>query len=332
MEEFSSNLHRQTGLVLAPHQIMKLYTSYYDVNTKVVDYDRFYADVLDKAIVDAKHTLEKETTSSYDALIQKLYDHVAKKLSDDAQKDRLKQVYRLLSESRSPVLTRLQLKTACFTRLNFPLRESEVDIIFKKLDNLRMGSIRTKALIDAILSKSPPQEVSIPIGESNPVKAAPEPIGSETARITYDNKFVNLHAPDPSSCMVYSVWDLENVIRVRITEQSTGSHNMLKTARKMFGDGGHSSGDLEISRDQLRFTFWKVLRVDVADRDLERFFQKYQRGGIILLTDLMDGVIKKAAAEEPMLEDFTMTNTNRAAVETKIQQNNSLDTFFTQLR
>ena len=333
MEEFSTALHRQTGLMLTSQQIMKLYTHYYDVDTKVIDYQRFYADVLDKAIIKAKESLEKEESSQFDKTMQKLSDCVEKKLTNDCGRDRLKPVYRLISESRSPVITRLQLKTASLTRLNCPLQDFEIDCIFKKLDNLRVGSVRTRVLIDAILSKIPvPQKASLSTVAQDETKQAPTVVGNDAARMTYDHKFVNLHAPDPALCPMYSVWDLENIVRKKITETSTASNNMLKTARRLFGDGGHSSGDLEISRDQLRYTFWKVLRVDVADRDIERFFQKYQHNDVITLSDLMEGIIKKEAVEEPMLEDLTMSHSIRAAVETKIHQNNSLDAFFTQLR
>ena len=116
---------------------------------------------------------------------------------------------------------------------------------------------------------------------------------------------------------------------------------MAKTAQKLFGDGGHHTGDLRISKEQVRYTFWKKLRLDVSEADVDRFFLKYtamssSRGGggeVILLSDLMTGIVKNLGANEPLIDDKNyLSPAEQVKVGLKVHQCNSLESFFTTLR
>lgn len=259
----------------------------------------------------------------------------------------MKKIYWLLSESRSSVITKPQLRKSCQFRLDLTLEDREVDLIFCALDPLRTGVIKARDLVRTLMQHTTVRGLSLNVGASSGESHAQtlRVTGNEAARISYDNQYLNLTPPDPAECRLYSVWDLENVIRDKITEQSSQANNKAKTARKLFGNGGHHAGDLSISMDQLRFTFWKRFRLDVSDADLQRFFAKYQQKqkqqqqqkgeqGVIMLSVLMDGLFKESegVATSPLQEDNSLNKQLQAELSLHIEQNNSLEAFFQSLR
>jgi hypothetical protein len=138
------------------------------------------------------------------------------------------------------------------------------------------GVVNTTNLIKEIMKRDAKHDVTLLIANSHAATArqAIDHNSNEAARITYDNKFLNLQAPDPRYCRKYSTHDLENILRDKITERCTLTDNMAKTALKLFGDGGHHSGDLTITRTQINYVFWKRLRINVTQQDMDNFFEQ----------------------------------------------------------
>lgn len=346
MEEFTRTIHEKTGLVLSPDESLKLFMRYHDVETNLVDYEKFFNEIKSRIEsvgetirVSSKaeregETQPVETNLTFDQLTQALYEKLEAKANCAAGTDTLKKYYQLLADNHSPVVTKAQLKKACRVRLGLKLGDVDVDEIFRRLDGSNVGLINTRLLIAEVLKKRKTHDVSIDMGQEHRAKT-PDVRGSEGARISHDHRYLNLKAPDPVECRAYSVSELESFVRDRITERSTLTDNMAKTARKLFTDGGHNGGDPTISFDQVRYTFWKKLRLDVAERDLERFWEKYsQNGTTILMSDLTNGIIRDLGRgyNQPLLLDSSLSPADRAEVAIKIHQNNSLESFFTSLR
>lgn len=323
---------------------MKLFDRYNDTETNIIDYDKFFDDIKNRIIKQGEQpdanilnecatSAHTEVPRSFEQLTKILYDNLSSKANNTAGKDILKKFYQLLSENHSPVVTKAQFKKSCNVRLALPLRDADVDEIFKKLDQSNVGVINTRLLIGEVLKNRKPQVVSICVGLDEHRAKTPDVRGSEAARITIDQKILNLQAPNPVECRAYSVAELESYLRDKVTERSTLTDNMAKISRRLFTDGGHHSGDPSISFDQVRYTFWKKLRLDVAERDLVRFWDKYSKNGsTILMSDLTNGIIRDLGSIPPLLEDTSLNAAERAEVANRIYQNNSLEAFFTSLR
>lgn len=338
MEAFRASVRERTGLVLSLSEAIKLYSLYLDERTRKVDIDQLCADLLKPVASASTSAAQLDGASpvilSGDELVQMLHDRVQLKLDSAKGRDQTKRIYWLLSESRSPCVTKPQLKKSCQLRLDIALKDVEVDALFDYLGAGKGESLKIRDLVNAVMKKGKRHNVSLSVGKDEEPPRTPKLYGSEAARISYDEKYLNLVPPDPANCRLHTVWELENIIRDKITEQSSLACNKAKTARKLFSSGGHISGDLKISMDQLRFTFWTRFRVDVSDTDLQRFFQKHQRDGAIPLSSLMQALFREAEANSTAInmDDHTLNTPERTEVAIKINQNNSLDSFFTALR
>lgn len=344
MDEFVRTIQEKTGLVLSPPESTKLFMRYHDDKLNVVNYNKFFADIKSRIEDEGGSAVQNtnkdgnlgnaDTALSFDLLAQSLCDKLESKAHCTPGKDSLKKYFQLLSENHSPVVTKAQLKKACSARLALTLRDVDIDEIFRKLDPINVGIVNTRILIGEVLKKRKVPDFSIDaVGKHEHRAKTPEIRGSEAARMSHDNRILNLQAPNPVDCRAYTVAELESFVRDKITERSTLSHNMAKTALRLFGDGGRHSGDPTISFDQVRFTFWKKLRLEVAERDLEKFWAKYSKNGsVILMSDLTNGIIRDLGTVDPIIEDHALSATERAQVAVKIHQNNSLESFFTSLR
>jgi Ca2+-binding EF-hand superfamily protein len=350
MEAFSADVKQRTGLALSFSEAHKLYSLYYNPNSKSVDYTKLYADLLDGTEDSSQQSAPKTASTpvrlTFEEVIDMINDRVQQKLDYSIGGERLKKMTSLLSEGRSTVLTKPQLRSTCKLRLDIVLSDHEVDSIFGRLDPQKSGIIKVKELIRTFKKPVAEQDMSLSIGGNEILPARKEAVrtkGSEAARISFDGQFLNLVPPDPRDCPLYSVWEIENIIRERITESGgsfTGSST--KTAQRMFGSGGHYTGDLRISLDQLRFTFWKTFRLDVSDSDLQRFFQRYETDGAILLSRLIAGIFREASADtarsSPAVVEVAMPSAERvspaadAVPSAPAPQINSLDAFFATVR
>jgi hypothetical protein len=348
MDVFSADVKQRTGLALSFSEAHKLYSLYYDPAAKSVDYLKLYADLLDGPEDSSEQSVPKTASTPiwlvFDEVVDMINDRVQQKLDYSVGGERLKKMTSLLSEGRSTVLTKPQLRNACKLRLDLVLSDHEVDTIYGRLDPQKSGIVKVKELIRSFKKPMAEQEMSLAIGGNEILPVRKDIVrakGSEAARIAYDGQFLNLVPPDPRDCPLYSVWEIENIIRDKITG-SGGSlaGNSTKTAQRMFGSGGHYTGDLRISLDQVRFTFWKTFRLDVSDSDLQRFFERYETDGVILLSRLMAGLFHNVDADTARSSPaavLEMRAPSPAALEpglqsTPVLQISSLDAFFAAVR
>lgn len=350
MEEFTDYLHKKTGLNLSNKELLKLYIHYYDETLNKVNYDKLMNDlkhnIQDQKEVNAAgydeiamhKTKLKKTDLDYSQLIQIIYDHIQSKIINLTGKDHLKKVYLLLSESRSSVVTRSQLKAACHSRLCLFLKDADIEVIFNKLDLNCTGTVNIRLLISEIMKKENIHDVSLTVGinyRAPKVKVTFDQNENENARITYDNKYLNLNEPNPDRCVKHSIIDIERIIRTKIIERCTASDNMAKTALKLFSDGSHQQGDPKITLDHIKYTLWKKLRLNITSFDIIQFYNKYDKTnvGFIYMSALMNGIIKQLDISEPLMEDKAyLSKSDRILVDKKIHQNDDLEVFFTLLR
>lgn len=350
IEEFSTFIAKNTGLNLSSNETLKLYVHYYNEETKRVNYDKLIADVKSNIkdqklgavgkfdMLDAYKVKEKKKTLCYDELIQVIYNRIESKIINLTGKDHLKKVYLLLSESRSPVVTRHQLKTACHSRLALFLKDADIDLIFNKLDVDRQGVVNIRLLISDIMKKEHRHDVTLTIGvNARPpvVKKTFDQNENEKARLTYDNKYVDLIEPNPDRCVSHSPLDIERIIRSKITERCTGSDNMAKTAYKLFMDGSHHKGDPRITLHHVQYTLWKKLRLNITAADVLHFYNNYDREGkgFIYMSVFLDGIIRQLDISEPLLEDKShLSKSDRVIVDKKINESADLKVFFSAMR
>jgi hypothetical protein len=354
MDEFSSVLKNQTGLVFTPDEVNKLFHHYFNSGTCSVDYAQLYRDIKE-GLADSEESTVGITPRggafkgskqkvvdirSYDQIMQLLNDAVEVKANNLPGQNHTKKLYSMLSSNHSPKSTKSQLKKACSARFGLEMTDRDIDEIFKKLDCQNTGTILIKNLISDIAKKKERTgDEFLSVVSDTPI-TSPRPMHRgghyEDARLSYDNKIMNLTAPNASNCRVYSVWELEHLIHDKIYDLRSSSDNAAKAANKLFSSGGRHFGDPQISWDQLCYTLWQKMRLEVSERDIERLFQKYQQGGVIYMSNLMDGVIRRLEEQEeqPLLEDHPRAHTHSAtdAEPPHGSPSNSFEHFFSLLR
>jgi hypothetical protein len=192
-------------MTLSNPEILQLYVNYLDEATNTVDYERLYRDLkngikeegdFDFCLYQEGKQRKKKGSPSltYEEIITSLHARIASKIDCLVGRDYLKKIYLLLSESRSASVTRAQLKSACHHRLSLFFRDQDVEVIFQKLDVNNEGAVNTTSLIKEIMKREKKHEVTLLIGDShsNTKRVAIDHNANEAARITYDNKFLNL--------------------------------------------------------------------------------------------------------------------------------------------
>jgi hypothetical protein len=181
-------------------------------------------------------TVEEEKSCDPEKYFEKILDVIRKGIRARSHAMRgenlVKNSFILLSESRSPFLTRSQLKSACLYRLNVALTDDQVNQLFLHLDPTRSGAVKTRALVAAILKQSEPTfGVSLEIPpEVRKVREGEFQswVKNQDAHVSYDFKFKGLVPPDPESCMkVSSLDEIEKLIRDKIFERSHLGANMV---------------------------------------------------------------------------------------------------------
>lgn len=221
--------------------------------------------------------------------------------------------FRLLSECRSPLLTRSQLKGACQYRLNVALTDKQINLVFNELDPMNSGTLKTRQLISVMFPNQDDgsgqfgMSLQIPVEIRKKVENQMQSwVKNQDAHVTYDHKFSGLTAPDKGSAIhLASIQELEAKILDKIFERSHLGANMIQSLIRYFSDARDKSDKSGISRDQMRFTLWKTFQLNVSDSDIEKLFKKYDvmRSGKIPMDTFIDAIIKGHALNEPLLED-----------------------------
>ena len=323
MEEFPSIVRSKLGLALTSQELTKLFLKYYDPTTNKVDYEKLTSD-LTKSVDDNEILARKETVLSINQIVIKIRANLLTKLDQWKEGDKLKNAYRLLSHSRSSVVDRAQLKNALQYRLFLIFNDREMDEIFKQFDPYGTGTIAVQNMINTIIRSDAPvtkNVASVDIGFNNQNYKIKNfnADKNQNAIYTYDKKFIGLSPPEPLYCLKISLVELEDVIRDKISERSSLSSNTIQTLTKLFGDGHSSNGHHYISKDQMRYTIWKKLKLNVSDDLIDQIFNKYdkKRSGQVLMFDFIDGIIRTNQKTEPILDDRFLSDSKSMAMKFK---------------
>lgn len=348
MDDLATFLKRKTGWSLSSSELIKIYSKYYDDKIPGVNYSRLLEDFRQGILIkeqsnflDAGAIAKQKRHMNYDQVIDAIYSEMITRINCLSGENKLKKAYILIGESRSPVVTRQQLKIACQSRLSLFFNDLEIDEVFDKLDTNRSGTINIRQLINIILRKED-NGVSMSVlglGEGAPRtykvrKSTYE--DNQNAVITYDKKFKGLTAPLPVHCRPYSIAEIERFIADRIFERSNLNDNMVKTTMKLFNDGESINGYHVITLDMMRYTLWKRLKMNVTDEDLQKFYRSYAQkspDGVIRMFDFIEGIVKGRNKFEPILDDRTqIEKDDRTKLSAKLQANQHMDFFLTTLR
>lgn len=339
MEEFVEVFKARTGVNVGATEAIRLYSRYFDSQRKEIDYNRLMSDIRegviskDSALNPSDNaTAKQKKPLSFDDIVDLLHRKLTSRIQT-LSGDPLKNAYLLLGESRSSVVTRQQLKIACQSRLSIFLKDSEIEEIFLHLDKGRDGTINIRQLIDLVLkSNSDGDNLSYTMSVKEHKSSKDRSSNNHNSYITYDNKFKDLVAPDPSHCRNYSVQEIKNYIFDRIFERSNLNDNLLKTTTKLFSYGESVNGYNVITLDMLRYTLWKRLKMNVSDEDLQRFYLKHAKGpnGTILLFDFIEAIITRHPTPTPIIDDRCQLDKNK--LKTAPHENQNIEYFLIYVR
>jgi hypothetical protein len=350
----------------------------------------------------SKQKKSSRPSMNYHQIMEILARQMSQRINLLKGDNKLKKAYLLISESRSPVINRNQLKIALQTRLGIHLKDVEIEELFLHLDPMCDGTINIRQFINMIMksereyvtlslqlnrdrddeandngegkktnnksskqlnmndtntmsattfaSNTPTAVSGLPAGSDSDNNHHDRPMTSngnkntklsrtnssknqnnkstpsvvkgnqwdhnENAVITYDKMIVGLQPPTPAFCRPYSIEETESFIWERVFERSNLSDNMIKTLIRLFSDGeSHQSSHSQvITLDQLRYTLWKRLKMNINDGDVLKFFEKYANKNaknyglsidkqVIDMFDFVDGIIRNRNTSKPFLED-----------------------------
>lgn len=339
METFPSIVRNKLGLELTSQELTNLFLKYYIPATGCVDYDRLTSDLAANfaSLRDKEIITKADVSLNINHILDKIRVQLFEKLSHWKEGDKLKNAFRLLSQSRSSIIDRSQLKNACQYRLALAFSDRDIDEIFKMFDPYGSGAISVKTFINAIMRVNTPptkNSASVDVGfdkQQYKIKNfnADE---NQNAILTYDKKYIGLRAPEPAACLKITLAELEDIIRDKIAERSSLSSNTIQTLTKLFGDGHNTSGYNYISPDQMRYTIWKRLKLNVSEDLLSQFFTKYDKSnsGRILMFDFIDGIIRTKQRNEPLLDDRFVGSSKSMAL--KFKKSDILARLFMEIR
>lgn len=345
MEELSDFLKARTGWNIGTTELVRLHAKYFDEARQAIDYNRLMDDIRDGVdIKERSNYLDAEAISKqkrylkFDQIIDLLHSKILTRIETLRGENQLKKAYLLLGESRSPVVTRQQLKIACQSRLSVFLNDNEIEEVFKQLDKDREGTINIRQLISLVLKReSETANMSIVMNSSDKKHRTRSVANddNQNASITYDKKFKDLVPPDPARCRMFTMQEVEDFIFDRIFERSNLNDNLLKTTTKLFGDGEITSGYHTITLDMMRYTLWKRLKMNISDEDVQKFFKKHAKGpnGTILLFDFIEAIISRRQTNTPLLDDRTHVDKgDRHKLSATMQENHNIEYFLIYVR
>jgi len=316
METFKEKVRQTLGMSLTDGEYRRLYAKYQNqVKGRELNEASLSTDLSNTLkVVSNKKILQcdpvDENAKSFDDVVGLIASAIIKASNRIRGDNEVYKCFLLLSVSRSNVITRAQLKSACLYRLNLGLSDAQIDVIFQKYDRDASGMIKTKTLIDEIVARKDNGANSFIYEYGDKTKrniksTMASSLDFVNARVSYDAKFTNLHAPPDFMCPKMTVEELEKVIKDKVAERNKKSSNALLTLRTLFSDCVDKQGNAIIDRDQMRFTLWTRLQLPISDSLIEQFFRKHDHNntGRISLHQIIEGMLQKGSENEPLLED-----------------------------
>lgn len=224
--------------------------------------------------------------------------------SSDSQ---IQEAVYLLSENRSPFLTREQLRFGVSIRLNIHLSDAQIHEIFERFDPEHSGVIKLMEFVRALLDdKGVNRSATIDLKSCGDASMGKSGRGVEPS-ITYDNKVRNLESSTVAPENRLTLEQIENTIRYKISERSFRGRN-VQTLHKCFSDtrSGDAKATKHISRDQVKYTLFKRFQLRLSDEEIDLLFAKYdpEGRGKILIRRFVEGIIENEEnANEPLIEE-----------------------------
>ena len=306
-----------------------------------------------KALKKAQHEREQKATAAegeaavsnvtgevqhvapyYEQILAHIRKGVLSKMKSMHKQDLLKNTFSLLAEHRSPHLNPSQLKAICLYRLNVSLTDQQVAVVFDHLDTEGKGLLPVKDLVHVIVKDAygnHKMTIEIP---PNPPKVFQlmdkSYVHNQAAQVSYDHKFTGLVPPEPeNSLYIPALRDLEIKIFDKIFERTHQGANMYQQLIRCFSSGRDKSQRLGISRDQMRYTLWKIFQLNVSNEIIEHLFKCYdtERSGHIPMQIFCDAIMAIGNINEPLVEDLYAAGTGN----TRIQRKDSDTTMGVQL-
>ena len=259
---------------------------------------------------------EKKQESFFASILAHIRKGILVKLKSLPREDMLQNTFRLLSDNRSPFLTPSQLKAACLYRLNVALTDQHIEHIFDRLDPAQKGTLLIKEFVNLLLKDAfGSYEVSVVIPPSPPKvfeQANKSYVLNQSAKVSYDHKFSGLVPPEPETALyIPSLRELEGKIFDKIFERTHQGANMYQQLVRLFSDGRDKTEHHGISRDQMRFTLWKIFQLNVSNEMIEKLFKQFgaDKSGFISMQKFSDAIMAIGNINEPLLEDPAVAST-----------------------
>jgi len=260
----------------------------------------------------------------YEQILGHIRQGVLRKMKSMHKQDLLKNTFALLSEHKSPHLNPSQLKAICLYRLNVALSDDQVAEVFDHLDATGQGLIPIKDLVRVIVKDAyGNHKMTIEIPPSPPKVFQlmdKSYVHNQAAQVSYDHKFTGLVPPEPeNSLYIPALRDLEIKIFDKIFERTHQGANMYQQLIRCFSSGRDKSQRLGISRDQMRYTLWKIFQLNVSNEVIEHLFKRYdtERSGYIPMQTFCDAIMAIGNINEPLVEDLYAAGTGTTRIQRK---------------
>jgi Ca2+-binding EF-hand superfamily protein len=230
--------------------------------------------------------------------------------------DDKKKAFLLLSNCRSPTLSKEELKLGCLYRLSLPITDEHVSIIFNHFDKNNTGQILLKQLVEEVMKEKMEYEAKFQntldlSRSSKPGSLANAsnqygPLPSEEAYMKFDKTFHNLEEPSSRYLInKMTLQQLEEAIRDKVYENCKQNTNLLQALSRAFGDNRDRDSKFKVTLNQMKYTIWKKLMIYAGAKLIESLFMKYdpKNTGYVNLHDFADGVMKKTINYKPLVEE-----------------------------
>lgn len=269
-------------------------------------------------------------TRDFDDIVSRIADAIKKRAMRMTGDSLNYKAFMLLTENRSPTISKIQLKAACQYRLNLSVSDEMMDALFDRLDSDNSGLIKAKFFIDEVLGslrRSEAGKYVFEIKDMHSRQLASTPrlkyseqgkviVHNSDARVSYDQKMTGVIAPPEELCKPgMTVEDLEKLIRDKLVDRT--HTNVYHAAKKEFGDLKSSANErTEITLDQLRFTILKRFQLMIPESLIVKFFAKHDKykRGFISLPQLVEGVVTAHAVNEPIIDEHPVVVSNPYSV------------------
>jgi len=310
-EDSASEISRSLGVRLNVHECQRILA----ITGGSMDASKIKEALMTKSFVGPERLGYECSVREVFSVLRRALLHRAKLSSGD---NMLKKAFLLLSDSRSPNLTRSQLRASCLSRLNVFLSDEQADLIFNELDKDREGVVKVRALASTLLLGSPEgHNEGDHLGSSLEMPSQRQNKGEKRRGETGGN---NEGIKQPTRTINFSTKDLEQMIIDRVIALTT-SKSLVQSLGIFFAESSNinssradsitkDEGILRgIDRSQMKLSLWKKLKIPASEETIEKIFKKYDPSGTgyIPMQSWVKGIIVNEAERmqlRPLQDSF----------------------------